>query len=643
MCGIAGFAGPGSPEILESMARSLARRGPDDNGVYHDGRVGLASTRLAVIDLSAQGHQPMANAAGDLVIAYNGEIYNFRELREELERAGHGGFRGHSDTEVLLRCYEAYGENAFARLRGMFAIALYDRRSGQLFLARDHLGKKPLYWANFAGTLVFGSEIKALICHPAWQGRLSREAIGAYLVYEAVPTDLAIFEGVHKVPPATYMVFEGGALRRTVPFWHPAPPSGENIAFTDASERLDQELSRSVRQRLVADVPVGVFLSGGLDSSTIAYYASLSGTVKTFSIGFEEESFDESRQAEEVSRFLGTTHTSEVFSAGKCVDVLAQAADYVDEPNADASLLPTYLLSAFTRRSVTVALGGDGADELFAGYPTFRAEAYFRTYARFPQTLRRSLIEPLIRRLPVSHDYMSFDFRLKKFLDGSDAPERYRHQHWIGAFRDDERQAVLSADFRQTSSPYSQIDRYWQEAGGDFYRRLQFTYLRTYLMDQVMAKLDRASMANSLEARSPFLDVDLVDLVMGFPYTFKYRHLTGKRILRHLMHGRLPASVTARRKKGFGVPIGRWQRQEMRPLCEDTLSSAKIKAGGIFDHVYVERLKQEHFTGRADHRKKLWTLLVFMLWHDRWSSARPQSEPARMPAAAGSERRAWSS
>ncbi len=627
MCGIAGFAGKGSQEILEAMTRALQRRGPDDHGIYHDGRVGLASTRLAVIDLSAQGHQPMATGAGDVVLVYNGEIYNFRELRSELERSGHGGFRGHSDTEVLLRCYEVYGEAAFAKLRGMFVIALYDRRRGQLFLVRDHLGKKPLYWAEFAGTLVFGSEIKALMCHPAWQGRLNPEAINAYLVYEAVPTDMAIFEGVHKVPPATYLVFESGALRRTVSFWHPAPPPARPVDFTTACGQLDQALTRSVRQRLVADVPVGVFLSGGLDSSTIAYYASLGGAVKTFSIGFEEQSFDESAEALEVSRFLGTTHRSEILSARRCVDVLAEAADYVDEPNADASLIPTYLLSAFTRQNVTVALGGDGADELFAGYPTFRAEAYFRVYGLIPGALRRGLIEPLIARMPVSHDYMSLDFRLKKFLEGSEAPERYRHQHWIGAFRDEERLAVLASDYRRAASPYALIDSYWQEAGGDFYRRLLFTYLRTYLMDQVMAKLDRASMANSLETRSPFLDVDLVDLVLGFPYDFKYRNFTGKRILRHLMKGRLPPSVTSRRKKGFGVPIGQWLRGEMRTLCEDTLSPARIKAGGVFDSPTVERLKQEHFAGKADHRKKLWTLLMFVLWQDRWQAglSRPAS------------------
>ena len=435
-----------------------------------------------------------------------------------------------------------------------------------------------------------------------------------------MPTDLAIFDGVHKVPPATYLVFENGALRRTVPFWHPAPPSTAGIDFPTACGLLDQELARSVRQRLVADVPVGVFLSGGLDSSTIAYYASLGGAVKTFSIGFEEQSFDESAEALEVSRFLGTTHRSEVLSARRCADVLAEAADYVDEPNADASLIPTYLLSAFTRQSVTVALGGDGADELFAGYPTFRAEAYFRGYALIPKPIRQTLIEPLIARMPVSHDYMSLDFRLKKFIEGSEAPERYRHQHWIGAFRDDERLAVLNTEHRHASSPYALIDRYWQEAGGDFHRRLLFTYLRTYLMDQVMAKVDRASMANSLEARSPFLDVDLVDLVLGFPYAFKYRHFTGKRILRQLMKGRLPASVTGRRKKGFGVPIGKWLRGEMRQLCEDTLSPARIKTGGIFDPVTVERLKQEHFAGKADHRKKLWTLLMFVLWQDRWQA-----------------------
>ncbi|HYV89201.1 MAG TPA: asparagine synthase (glutamine-hydrolyzing), partial [Candidatus Polarisedimenticolia bacterium] len=485
MCGIAGFAGEGSPDILERMTRALARRGPDDNGTYCDGRVGLASTRLAVIDLSALGHQPMANNSGDLVIAYNGEIYNFRELRAELERAGHGGFRGHSDTEVLLRCYEAYGEAAFARLRGMFAIALYDRRSGELFLARDHLGKKPLYWARFGRALVFGSEIKALMCHPAWQGRLNPEAISAYLVYEAVPTELAIFADVSKVPPASYLVFKDGMLTRQVRFWQPAPAPKTPVDFATAKGLLDEALARSVDQRLVADVPVGVFLSGGLDSSTIAYYASRTSRIKTFAIGFEDSTFDESRQAQEVAHFLGADHSSQILTAAGCVDVLAQAADYMDEPNADASLLPTYLLSAFTRRRVTVALGGDGADELFAGYPTFRAEDYFRFYGYIPSPLRRGVIEPLIRRLPVSHDYMSLDFRLKKFLEGSEAPDRYRHQHWIGAFRDEESAKLLTPEFRNTASPYALIDKYWDEAGGDFHRRLLFTYLRTYLMDQV--------------------------------------------------------------------------------------------------------------------------------------------------------------
>ena len=618
MCGIAGFAGEGSPDILERMTRALARRGPDDHGTFYDGKVGLASTRLAVIDLSALGHQPMATNAGDVVIAYNGEIYNFRELRAELERAGHGGFRGHSDTEVLLRCYQAYGEAAFARLRGMFAIALYDRRSGELFLVRDHLGKKPLYWARFGRTLVFGSEIKALMCHPAWQGRLNPEAVSAYLVYEAVPTELAIFADVHKAPPANYLVFREGALTRQVRFWQPSPAPNTPVDFATAQELLDQALARSVNQRLVADVPVGVFLSGGLDSSTIAYYASRTSSIKTFSIGFEDSTFDESRQAQEVARFLGADHSSEVLTAAGCVGMLAQVADYMDEPNADASLLPTYLLSAFTRRQVTVALGGDGADELFAGYSTFRAEDYLRCYSVIPRPLRHAVIEPLIRRLPVSHGYMSLDFRLKKFLDGSEAPERYRHQHWIGAFGDEESANLLTPEFRSTPSPYALIDKYWDEAGGDFHRRLLFTYLRTYLMDQVMAKVDRASMANSLEARSPFLDVDLVDLALSFPYEFKYHHFAGKRILRRLMRDRLPRSVTARRKKGFGVPIGQWLRREMRPLCEDTLSPASIRATGIFESAEVERLKREHFSGAADHRKKLWTLLTFMLWHERW-------------------------
>src|SRR5215469_13790439 len=321
MCGIAGFAGSGDPEILRRMTETLARRGPDRCGIYHDGKVGLANTRLAIIELSALGDQPMSSSSGDVVIVYNGQIYNFDELRADLERAGHGGFRGRSDTEVLLRCYEVHGEAAFAKLRGMFAVAIYDRRSGHLLLARDQLGKKPLYWAQFAGTLVFGSEIKALMCHPAWQSELNREAIGAYLVYEAVPTDLAIFQNVHKVPPASYLVFRDGRLVRTVEFWRPATTPLPKLGMDDACSTLDQALTRSVNMRLVADVPVGVFLSGGLDSSTIAYYASRNGATKTFSIGFEDETFDESHHALEVARFLGTEHTSEVFSAAKCVDV----------------------------------------------------------------------------------------------------------------------------------------------------------------------------------------------------------------------------------------------------------------------------------------------------------------------------------
>jgi asparagine synthase (glutamine-hydrolysing) len=619
MCGIAGFVGLGDPSILERMAGTLARRGPDDHGVYFDGRVGLTNTRLSVLDLSPAGHQPMANEPGDVVVVFNGEIYNVGELRAQIEKTGGYRFAGHSDTEVLLRLYEAFGEASFAELRGMFAIALYDKRRGKLFLVRDHLGKKPLYWGMFQGTLVFGSELKALMCHPLWHGALDRHALNLYLVFESVPTPSSMFEGVQKVPPASYLVFENGALERTVEFWRPSPAPDPAPDFPSALARLGSELARSVKARLVADVPVGVFLSGGLDSSTVAYFASLQGPVKTFSIGFEEESFDETKEAQAVAGFLGTDHASEKFSARTCIEMLPTVADYVDEPIADASLLPTYLLSAFTRQSVTVALGGDGADELFAGYPTFRADSFHRFYAAIPRALRAGLIEPLIRGLPVSHSYMNLAFGLRKFLDGSDAPERYRHQHWMGAFGDDERAGVLREDyFIANPSPYAVIDRYWDTPGGDRYRRLLFSYLRTYLMDQVMAKVDRASMANSLEARSPFLDLGVVDFALGLPYDFKYRNFRGKRILRELMTGKLPTSVTGRRKKGFAVPVGKWLQRELKPLCQEVLSRSAIEGTGIFRSDCVERLKQEHFAGAADHRKKLWTLMMFMLWHERW-------------------------
>jgi len=619
MCGIAGFAGNGDRTTLEKMAGTLARRGPDDHGVYHDGHVGLTNTRLSVIDLSPLGHQPMENDSGDVIVVFNGEIYNFKELRAELEKTGRYRFRSHSDTEVLLHLYEEYGEDSFKQLRGMFAIALYDRRRAKLLLVRDHLGKKPLYWGIFQGTLVFGSELKALMCHPLWRGHLDRQALNLYLVFESVPTPWSMFEGVRKVPPASFLVFKNGAVDKIVEFWRPTPQAQTEIDFESAKTRLDTALTRSVGARLVADVPVGVFLSGGLDSSTVAYYAKLQGPVNTFSIGFDEASFDETKEATAVARFLGTDHASEVFSVRKCAQTIPEVADYLDEPNADPSILPTYLLSAFTRKTVTVALGGDGADELFAGYPTFRAESFHRFYSMIPKILRTAIIEPLIRRMPASHSYMSLDFRLKKFLDGSDSPDRYRHQHWMGAFRDDERAAVLTDEYLvESPSPYAPIDTYWETPGGDFSRRLLFTYLRTYLMDQVMTKVDRASMANSLEARSPFLDVGVVDLALGLPYEFKYRKFTDKRILRSLMRGKLPPSVTERKKKGFGVPLGRWLQRELKPLCEELLSASNIGRSRIFNYAYVERLKQQHFSSSHDHRKKLWTLMVFMLWHERW-------------------------
>ena len=623
MCGIAGFLGAGDEKTLGKMNAALGRRGPDDHGTYlHDG-AGLAHTRLSIIDLSASGHQPMKSASGNTVITFNGEIYNFPELRRELEAGGTYLFRSNTDTEVILALYEKYGVEAFSRLNGMFAFALYDVRKKSLILVRDRLGKKPLYWGIFNATLVFGSELKALMCHKDFKKEIDPWAVQLYLTYEYVPTPLSIFKGFRKLEPGSYLVYTSGTQPEEKRFWDITRTSSD-LSFDGALGTLDRMLEASVARRLVSDVPLGVFLSGGLDSSTIAYYAGRVSKekVKTFSIGFTNDDFDESAYAQRVARALGVSHTTEHFSAGRCVELIPEIFSYLDEPIADASLMPTYLLSQFTRTHVTVALSGDGSDELFAGYPTFRAEALVNYYKHIPEGVRRRLIEPIIRSLPVRHSYFSFDFKLKQFLKGVETDSRHRHQRWLDAFNDAEARELLGHG-GSGSSPYGHLNAYFPPGATreEFLNDLLWAYARTYLMDEVLVKVDRASMAHGLEVRAPFLDYTLVEFLQSLPYGYKYHRGTGKYLLKRLMEDKLPRDIVYRKKQGFAIPLGRWLAHELKPLSDELLSRRAIEKSGFFDPAAVQRIKSEHEEGARDNRKKLWTLMAFQLWHRHWFAA----------------------
>mgnify|MGYP001589436460 FL=1 len=619
MCGITGFIGKGGADDLRRMNNTLIRRGPDAEGYFSDdaARAHIAVRRLAIIDV-AGGAQPIANEDGTVVVL-NGEIYNYRDLRRRM--AARHVFKTASDTEVIAHLYEEKGDSLAEELEGMFAFALWDRRAGKIIIARDRFGEKPLYYAVWNGTFVFGSEIKALLAHPDARRELDRESLLQYLQYECVPAPRTIFSGINKLPAGHILTFQNGEikLRR---YWDIESAAKNVVPPTDAreaAERLDQLLSRAVQKMLMSDVPLGVFLSGGIDSSTVAYYAQKHtvNKIKTFSIGFQESSFDESSYAGRVAVLLDTDHTAALFSECHLRDLLPSLYEYLDEPLADPSLLPTALLSRITRRRVTVALGGDGADELFFGYPTFQAEKIFALYRRIPRVLRERLIRPLIDRLPASSRYLAPDYRLKRFLRGADESPEARHAAWIGAFTPQDLASLLiwkpawkPGFHMETRFPSGQTRDTLSRAG-------QF-YLSHYLEGDILAKVDRASMFYGLETRAPFLDPALAAFVYSLPSAYKLRGLQTKYLLKKLMRPRLGRDITDRAKHGFQPPIARWLRQELSGLLREHLNPDTLGRDGLFDPGYVARLIHLHQTGKADHRKELWTLLVFQIWRSRW-------------------------
>ena len=628
MCGITGWASldtstpppDGARALLHSMCERMTHRGPDSEGLMVKTGVGLGMRRLAIIDLQT-GEQPALSEDGQVAVILNGEIYNYQSLRARLEERGHN-FRSTSDTEVLPHLYEEYGRGMVEHLNGMFAFALWDARRRRLLIARDRFGEKPLYWGVFDGALLFASEPKVLLAHPAVRPSLNLEALRQYLSFDYVPAPLSIYQGIQKLTAAHTLTLSDGRIE-IEPYWRLSYRKQEPVPTEDeAAANLRELLADSVRMRLVSDVPLGVLLSGGVDSSTVAAMAvrASSEAVKTFSISFAESSFDESAYARAVAKFLGTDHHEERLSVDLAANLVSEIGSWMDEPLSDPSLVPTYLLSRFTRRHVTVALGGDGGDEIFAGYPMYWGHALASLYGRVPRLLRRGLVERIVRRLPVKTKNLSFDFKARRFVAGADQDTVARHHIWFGSFTPAEQSELLTPQVKNMTDGdiYASARRMLEDEcdAEETVERMQSLDTRLYLAEDILTKVDRASMAVSLEVRAPFLDPRVAEYAARLPASYKLRGRKTKYILKRAVAPLLPPFVTRRGKKGFGVPVAEWLKGRLRPLARDLLSPERIRRAGLFDADYVMRLQDEHERGQANHRKLLWTLLMFEMWHE---------------------------
>ncbi|MFC1884636.1 asparagine synthase (glutamine-hydrolyzing) [Thermodesulfobacteriota bacterium] len=607
MCGICGFAGTGDIEDLERMNAALIHRGPDDDGLWYDKSKGLflGHRRLSIIDIE-DGSQPMWSGDGSICIIYNGEIYNHPVLRTQLEEAGHKFLTDHSDTEVLIYGYREWGEELPLRLNGMWAFAIYDRDRGRIFFSRDRFGKKPLFYTLQGGTFAFSSELSSLIRHRNICANFYERGLQKYYAYGYVPAPLSIYEGIYKLPAGNNLILDVSSLNHSInKYWDFIIEPFESVPKNpeeEWGEVIRDLLSKAVNKRLVADVPLGVFLSGGIDSSSVAACASgIAGkdTIKTFSIGFEEESFNEASYSKRVSSSLGTKHHLKILSLENAKSLLPQVIERLDEPMGDSSLLPTYLLCRETRSNVTVAVGGDGADELFAGYDPFRALKMADLYSRFiPRPVHKG-IRMLISLLPVSHKYMSLDFRLKRTLRGLSYPKKFWNPVWLGPLSPHELDELFQRNIDMEelfSEAIEQWDACRQENMVD--KTLQF-YTKLYLQDDILVKVDRASMMNSLEVRSPYLDIDLVDFVRRIPSHYKYRNGITKYILKKALDPILPREILYRSKQGFGIPLGKWFMDGHLCLDVDVCNSR-------LNHSFIKRIIEEHRMGKHDHRAFLW-------------------------------------
>ncbi|MFN8606745.1 MAG: asparagine synthase (glutamine-hydrolyzing) [Vulcanimicrobiota bacterium] len=615
MCGICGFWGASSQESLQSMAEAIVHRGPDEAGYHWEPQIGLAIRRLSVIDVQG-GSQPLRNENDSLVMVYNGEIYNHRQLRADLEKRGHR-FQTHSDGEVILHLYEEHGPGCLDFLNGMFATALWNKQSGELLLARDRIGIKPLYYLPHPGGVLFGSELKSILRHPQATRQLDLDALDQYLTFDYVPGPRSILQNIRKLLPAHYLVCGPQGVRERR-YWRVGyAPEQPARPLADWTEEFDQRLGRAVRGQMVSDVPLGAFLSGGLDSSTIvAYMAEASPRpISTFAIGFEERSFDESEHARLVARHFGTQHNQQILRGEEILRVIPDVSGFMDEPLADPSILPTYLVSRFARSQLTVVLSGDGGDELLAGYPTYPAAAWAEL-ARFCPRFLTQLALKVLDRLPASERNWSLDYKVKRFLSRLYYPPEERNVLWIGSFSPEDKRLVYGPGLREahtrTFEPLGQAGR--TDRALDLLNRLLFLDLNFYLADDLLVKLDRASMAVSLEGRVPFLDHELVEFLAKAPLAYKLAGRKSKVLLREVARNKLPASILKRPKKGFGIPLASWLKGPLRHWLIDLLCREELERDGLFCPKGVTRMLDEHLAGRRDWRKQLWSLACFISW-----------------------------
>lgn len=645
MCGICGIYNftaqrPVPAGLLRAMTNTLLHRGPDDEGYYVQGAVGLGMRRLRIIDLEG-GVQPMANEDQSIRVIFNGEIYNHNELRADLEARGHR-FRTRSDTEAIVHAYEEYGLDCVQYFNGMFAFAVWDERSNRFVLARDRMGIKPLYYQIDGDGIVFGSELKPILVHQDQVPAIDFEALDAYVTLEYIPAPLSIVAGIRKLPAGHLLVIERGQQRLQC-YWD-VPQDTMSGSEEDIAGQLRALLQKSVKRRLMSDVPLGLLLSGGMDSSTIAALMSAvtRDRIQTFSIGFDDPTYNELEYARTVARHLNTDH-HELIIRPDAVQLAGHLMTFLDEPLGDVSVFPVFLVSQLARQHVTVALTGDGGDELFAGYDQYIANKVAAYYTRLPAFLRGQVVEPLLRACPPSDRKKGVVNRLKRFADGLRYPPELAHARWMTYMDPAERRALFAGDLADRgphTEAYAAVTRYLHRNDHPAGLNDQlYADLKTYLVDDLLVKVDRMSMAVSLEARVPFLDYELVEFAARIPAALKLRGFTRKYILRKAVGHLLPPAILARGKEGFSIPMKNWLRGELRPMMVDLLSAERLRRQGWFQAAYVERLMAEHLQGRANHSHRLWPLMVFQLWCDRyltggWKS-RPAGEQAREhPAAA---------
>ena len=624
MCGIVGIVrNDGKPvdeQLLTRMCNAIRHRGPDDDGFYLNGSVGLGMRRLAIIDLKG-GAQPIHNQDRSSWIVFNGEIYNYLELRAKLEKLGHT-FYTNSDTEAIVHAYDQFGADCPKHLRGMFAFAIWNERTQELFLARDRIGKKPLLYAHVNGELIFGSEFSALLLHPDVSREVQPEALDYYLSFMCIPAPLTAYRAIRKLEPGHWLRWRNGQIE-SQRYWQPDFTKKVAIDEEEAGERTVEILREAVRVRLMSEVPLGAFLSGGIDSSAVVALMSQESSerVKTFSIGFEEQDFSELHHARRIAEHVGADH-HEFIVRPDAVEVLPMLVEHYGEPYADSSAVPTYYVARETRKHVTVALNGDGGDESFAGYERYIAMGLTERYRRVPSFLRESVIKETVNMIPSSPMKRSRVKSAKRLLEVVSLPRVERYTHWMSVFNEQTKQPLYSDFFRQQTQDADAtglLAEWFKRANGvGVVDAMLLTDQMTYLPNDLLVKVDIATMAVSLEARSPFLDHHVIEFAASLPQNLKLRRLTSKYLLKKVLRKLLPSENLNRRKMGFGVPIGHWFRGKMQPFLREVVLSEKALRRGLFKPEAVRQLVELHTRGERDYSHQLWTLLMLELWFNRF-------------------------